>query len=189
MFQRQQLRILILTFSILLSFAFSERGKDIIYWQAGRKLTWSDFKETKGSGNTGAVSSTGFGYKLRVEGQKVEVTIQSFFNRKESWVRKGEKHDKGLKHEQGHFDISEIFARKFRKHLNNYNFNYTVVDNEIAHVYRQYVKQLDAYQDLYDKETDHHRNDIKQMEWDDRIEKELNGLQNYSGIQLKVSSR
>jgi len=64
-----------------------------------------------------------------------------------------------LEHEQIHFDIFELFARKMRKHLvetlrENYDYN-TDLDlvNEINPVFEQLYQQLNAMQFEFDKQT------------------------------------
>ena len=183
----KSLKISILIFFILFSSSFTVREKDIIYWRPGIKLSWNDFKEMNRSGNTGAVSSTGIEYKLSFENNEAEVIVQSFFSRKNSWVKKGQKHTEGLKHEQGHFDISEIFARKLRKYISTRKFTDAKVDDEMRSLYHQCVKELGDYQVLYDKDTDHHRNEAQQLEWDKRIEKELKELKDFSETHLKLN--
>ncbi len=41
----------------------------------------------------------------------------AFFDRQRSWVKNEAKLDYVLRHEQGHFDIFEVYTRKIRKAL------------------------------------------------------------------------
>ena len=43
-----------------------------------------------------------------------------------------------LKHEQGHFDIAEIFARKLNKKMSEYKFNKTTYKTDLKNIYDGY---------------------------------------------------
>jgi predicted secreted Zn-dependent protease len=83
-------------------------------------------------------------------------------------------------HEQGHFDIAELFARKLRKAFVGYKFNAQTVGKDIDHLFilnRQERTQMDM---LYDKETDFSRNRKQQLLWNKKIKAELGTLQKYA---------
>lgn len=70
-------------------------------------------------------------------------------------------------HEQLHFEIVELFARKFRKVILETKFkrNGKKFQNEFLQIYNRIDKEKDAYQSLYDQETNFSRNELKQKEW------------------------
>ncbi len=83
--------------------------------------------------------------------------ITPMFNINDSWMIVKSKDI--LEHEQIHFDIFELFARKMRKHLvetlrENYDYN-TDLDlaNEITPVFEQLYQQLNNMQFEFDKQT------------------------------------
>jgi len=55
-------------------------------------------------------------------------------------VVKSAKTDYLLNHEQRHFDIAEIFARKLRKELEEYTFNKNNL-KEIENLYKKYLNK------------------------------------------------
>lgn len=87
-----------------------------------------------------------------------------------------------LSHEQLHFDITELFRRKF---------NTLVTDNaeneeKVSEIYRQIAKDCERYQNLYDAETDHSRNIKKQNEWITVVENALLSLQEFENVKIPL---
>jgi predicted secreted Zn-dependent protease len=85
-----------------------------------------------------------------------------------------------LAHEQGHFDITEIFARKLNEALQNYEFNKKTFRKDINDIYQAIVKQKEEYQKMYDGETDHSRNKKIQYEWLEKIQELLAVTENFA---------
>src|SRR6266436_4042982 len=90
-----------------------------IEWSADRKLKWDDYKRKPKDGTgldtESAVYFTALGVGCK-EG-KVVNQVRAVFEPDESWVDPTKKTDQLLKHEQGHFDLAELSARKLRKAL------------------------------------------------------------------------
>jgi len=86
-----------------------------------------------------------------------------------------------LSHEQLHFDICELYGRKFYKAVlelkEEGNFN----EYSVEQLYAEMETEFDEYQDLYDDETDHSTNGEMQRYWDDYILSELERLSEYAG--------
>lgn len=66
---------------------------------------------------TAASLSWGYGYGLqRGDGRCfyriTNIDVQAIFNRQESWIRPGHETHRVLEHEQGHFDITQLFKLK-----------------------------------------------------------------------------
>ena len=102
-----------------------------------------------------------------------------FFIKSKSWA-KSKNNDILLIHEQGHFDIAELFARKLRKAFAEYKFNYKTVGKDIDNLFllnKQERAKMDA---LYDKETKHSQDKQQQILWNKRIKTELNKLKKYA---------
>jgi predicted secreted Zn-dependent protease len=82
-------------------------------------------------------------------------------------------------HEQGHFDITEIFARKLNKAMSAYHFNQNTYRKDLNKIYQDIIKEKDNMQDQYDHETNFSRNKEKQMEWLKKIQTMLEELKEY----------
>jgi predicted secreted Zn-dependent protease len=103
-----------------------------------------------------------------------------FFVPNKSWVKSEYKSDfELLKHEQLHFDISELYARKFREQLSKMSFTENV-KIEISDLYEKITKKKIELQNEYDIETDHSVNILKQKQWGQKILIELQKRASYA---------
>ena len=168
-----------------------QTDEDYICWNKDYKLTWNDFKGpvTKGpvvgkNKHTVAMASVSIRIKKSTFNKNEAVTkIHAIFDCNNSWAIINN-NSAILKHEQGHFDIGEIFARKLRKKLNNKRIKRHMLVKKKIKYSRKISQQLFDYQNLYDKETEHNMNKEKQNEWNERIKKELQELDIYSNPEI-----
>jgi hypothetical protein len=169
--------LLLLTLPLL---SFSQDKEELIDWTVARQLTWSDYKGSPDAGTDAAASTTtylGIEYKLDEKGFGWK--IQCCFSITKSWGRNKTPHV--LEHEQGHFDIAEIFARKLNKKMKEYQFSQATYKTDLKTIYTSITTEKEALQDQYDRETDHSRKKEQQAEWEKKIEKMLTELKAYSG--------
>ena len=168
----------ILLLTILLSFntVFSQE-EEIISWTPDRKLQWEDFKGRPfKTAWAAAVTASGITYEfssIETDGKlQLDIEISTHFYPEESWYQPPLVNGVILSHEQLHFDISELFARKMRKIVAETNFT-SNVKAEIKKIYRDILKELSAFQKKYDFETNFSRNIEKQLEWNRQISEAL----------------
>jgi len=158
----------------------SQLDDDFIKWQETRKLTWEDFKaDPLKLGNTAAMTTTHLGFSYNVSNGTVTYKIDCRFEKNKSWGLV--KNDWILKHEQGHFDIAEIFARKLNKLITEYQFNRTSFQKDLDVLYKSVVDEKEKFQQQYDDETDYSRNKTNQEEWFKKIESELKQSKSWAG--------
>lgn len=158
----------------------SELEEDLIKWNENRKLTWADFKaEPLKMDSTVAITSTHLGFSYNVANGKITYKIDCWFDKNKSWGRV--KNDWILKHEQGHFDIAEIFARQLNKSVSEYQYNKTTFQKDLNAIYKSVIDGKEKFQQQYDHETDHSRNKTKQEEWFKKIESELKQNKSWAG--------
>lgn len=167
---------IIFLFSCVISFSFLQAGK--IEWNKNRLLTWRDFQGIPDKNSPFvAKSQTGihfkYSYTLKENSVDVEFSVNSFFNRKKSWKKSDRVSSHVLKHEQTHFDITELHARKFRKKLEDFSFTKDV-KNEIEQLYLQMEEERTTMQKQFDAESNHSRNREKEFAWRKFVAKELN---------------
>jgi len=150
-----------------------------IPWEAGRKLTWDDFKAPpdKRSPNAAETSSAiKFDYSYNAGELRFHIVCQ--FDKNKSWVRV--RSDYILSHEQGHFDITEIFARKLNKSVKEYRVGKPGdLTRDLNHIYENAMHQLHDMQAAYDAETNFSINTPKQEEWLKKIKTRLEELETY----------
>jgi hypothetical protein len=160
-------------------FLFSVQKEDSLQWSAQRRLAWEDFKSSPddNSGNAALTSST-IGFKYNYDTEKgFTYSISCLFEKNSSWGRV--KTDYILSHEQGHFDIAEIYARKLYKTVQAFRFNPRTAPKEVPAMYHQIIKDLAVRQAEYDSETDFSRDKDEQAAWLLKIRAELDNLQPY----------
>lgn len=159
-------------------------GQKII-WQEGQKLIWDNFKSPvnrKSNPDVAAYTNCGWEFSVvKSSNPKSPVTIhiQTLFNEDKSWKDVKKINDYILLHEQTHFDIAELFVRKFRKMVaekiitsGDYNKYFKTIYNGISNEYKN-------FQMVYDRDTRHGMNKEKQAEYNAVIAEELHQLKSY----------
>lgn len=144
----------------------------IIPWTPARKLLWDDFRsDPKIEGDAVASTSTSLGLSYQVREGLLTYRITCDFSKEKSWGSL--KTDYILAHEQAHFDITELHARKLYEALSQYEFNPATFKQDIATIYNRIVKEKEDMQHAYDGETDHSRKRGLQDHWLERIDQML----------------
>lgn len=105
------------------------------------------------------------------DGKVNNVEVVSFFDCSRSWFDKSHLDNDILEHEQIHFDITELIARRLRKKIHLYSK--AMSPSSLQLEYKSSLYSLNDIQEKYDSETDHGRLYKKQVEWKERIQKEL----------------
>jgi predicted secreted Zn-dependent protease len=152
--------------------------KDLLEWNEYYQLSWDDFQgrptpESIGDAGT-AVNIKAKPYYIK---HQIMYDVDVYFDRKRSWARA--KSDALLRHEQVHFDIAELYARKIRKRVT------TLQENGVSDIkiYNAAIKEIleesnEADQE-YDLETLHGALTKKQLSWERRVKEQLQGLKDY----------
>ncbi len=157
-----------------------------IEWKADRKLTWGDFKAPPdGASPNAALTSSTIDIEFGFDDNGLLYAIKCRFDRNRSWVKV--RTPAVLAHEQGHFDIAELHARKLNKALKAYTFNRRTVNRDVNRIYDTLIAAHHEAQNLYDLETDFSRNREKQEAWSKKIAAELKVLDVYAGYTKKQS--
>ena len=159
-----------------------------IVWNASRRLARADFKASTDSRPFEAATSSGFRYHYsgRLFQGKVQFVVETVFDCQNSYFKGKQDPERTLAHEQGHFDITELFARRFTKAIQEQVADTKELEQKQEAIYRQISIEAQTMQDKYDSEVYADRS--KQPAWLATITQELNGLQVYSGkeITLKI---
>jgi hypothetical protein len=159
----------------------TDRGP-AIDWSPGVKLEWSDFRSRRRSSKdfSIAASTCGFGYDGIMRGNKIEVNVFVRFYCEESW--RDPKYDRQdvLDHEQLHFDICELYGRKFYRAIVGLREQGRLNEKNLNRLYNSLVEEYDHFQDIYDLETNHSTVAGAQQQWNRRIRVELGMLAPYA---------
>lgn len=162
----------------------SAQEQEKLPWKDSRPLTWQDFKAAPKesipySANTNSGLSYTWNYSTATGEPVLEHQVFSNFYPELSWVKKIEHKEYLLAHEQLHFDITELHARKLRKRLEAYEIGRTV-RQDLKRIYNKVEAERVAMQNLFDKETSHSELSAEQKRWRIFISEELAKLSEYS---------
>lgn len=154
-----------------------KESDSLIIWTKDRKLTWNDFKSKKSvRQNSFAYVKAGIILKPFYIDSNFSYKVIAVFKKNFSWKSKD---NKGLlNHEQLHFDIAELFARKMRKEIFNQKKILSAEDYKI--IYNKLNKEYKEYQKKYDHDTVHSIITEEQEKWEKKVAKELKELENYA---------
>jgi predicted secreted Zn-dependent protease len=174
------MKILMLLFwALLLSVWHPVQHNTLIDWKADYKLNWGDFKARPDANSpNAALTSTAIKFDFSYNDGNLKFHTRCQFDKSISWGRV--KNDYILSHEQGHFDITEIHARKLNKALKEYTVdNANNVSRDLNKIYEKTMRELHNMQTAYDAATDFSINHDKQNEWLKKISDELKELKNF----------
>jgi predicted secreted Zn-dependent protease len=183
-------RVLILLLCVfrlnILSQADTNNNSNIKEWEECCQLEWSDFRGNRNKGSSWeAAASVGIKiFNFKWNNNTASGKVIAFFNRNYSWTEI--ETDEGLSHEQGHFDLTEIYARLIRKELTSKKNRKKSISHEIDRIYDKYNNALNLEQDLYDLETDHHKNRTEQLKWDKKIKQRLLKLNKFEDTTITI---
>ncbi len=167
-----------LVFTLLILFTVSfVQSQEEVEWSPDFRFTWADFKGPAPiASSAAATTASGINYNFSTSYENnelnVEYTVGAYFYPTRSWYKPEVCNDVTLSHEQLHFDITELFARKMRKQLAETTFTENVKE-EVRKIYKITLRQLNDYQNKYDSETNYSRNLTVQEKWLEEIETAL----------------
>jgi hypothetical protein len=95
-------------------------------------------------------------------------------------VESSSKQDSLLQHEQLHFDLCELYGRRFRKAISEKKFSLLDYDKELNSLFRQVWDDYRKAQDNYDAETRHGIITEMQETWRRTVETDLEKLSEFS---------
>lgn len=168
---------LLLLSTVLLS--LKEEPKDNYINWSPRKLEWKDYlSDPDPSSDAAATTTTYLGVEYKISQNVFSYKIACRFSKEKSWGLY--KTDYILSHEQGHFDITEIFARHLNKELSEYKFNKRTFQKDLKEIYEDVMKDKEDFQRQYDEGTDFSRNKKMQLAWLETIGKILEETEAYA---------
>lgn len=155
-------------------------AEELLDWKNTKKLSWADYKGEPVAGSDAAAATTTYlGIEYQIDDKGFTYKIQCRFSKTKSWGRSRTVYI--LEHEQGHFDIAEIFARKLNKNMGEYKFNKSSFRTDLRSIYDAVALEKENFQNQYDLETDHSRKKEQQEAWNGKIKQLLTGLEKYAG--------
>jgi hypothetical protein len=172
--------LLTLVFALPFFVQAQDKNGEFIDWSANRRLDWNDYKCSPDPNSDAAATTTtylGLEYKYSSD-NSFTYKIDCKFSKDKSWGLYKNNHILG--HEQGHFDITEIFARKLNKVISEYRVNKRTYQRDLESIYNDITREKEDFQNQYDEETDYSRNKVRQAEWLRKIDNTLEEYQDYA---------
>lgn len=152
-------------------------------WVDRNQLTWADFAgPIDQNSDFAAVTYWLLSYRyggVDQNGKIENLQVKAQFEQDKSWVRKNIKEIRLLQHEQLHFDIAELWARKLRKSLKTQRFPANNYKPAIETIFNEHLEGCRAMQKQYDKESDHYFNKEQQLYWEGYVAGALAELARY----------
>ncbi|NND78670.1 MAG: DUF922 domain-containing protein [Maribacter sp.] len=150
---------------------------ETIEWSPDYKLTWEDFKgKSPNNDRAAATTASGISYQFSTSALNGEIEldyeVNTFFYPQKSWYQPSLCDSLILSHEQLHFDISELYARKMRSRLASTSFTQNV-KAEVKEIYKEVLQELQEFQNLYDDQTNFSRDVDQQLMWNKKVREAL----------------
>lgn len=166
--------------------AQQRREAKLLYWSPGRRLSFDDFGGRRKTGDTifiyrnskpdvhrlGTIA-TAIDVHVKKEPERTTFTIRAVMNANGSWIR-AEGDSITLRHEQGHFDITEIYTRVMRREMRKARSH---KDSET--IYEAVLAAESAEHARYDAVNTFKEGGIT-PEWTAQIEQRLKDLASYT---------
>ncbi len=158
-----------------------------IPWEEGHRLTWDDFRGTPPPGGDGGAAEIAYEIRYRCvyeavpagngfRARTVELAVELVMHPDRSWVRPWARTPEVLRHEQGHFDLAEVYRRLLAAALPGLSALGGTPGEAIARLkaliadaFEGMKARLDRAQALYDAATSHGKDTEAQREWEERI--------------------
>jgi hypothetical protein len=127
-----------------ISTAYSQES--FITWNDKKPLQWLDFAgPVKDSSTFDAESFAEVKFTYTFNSlYDFKFEVNATFNKNTSWYKKETQSLSLLKHEQLHFDIAELFAKKLKADFDNYAYTANF-KNEIAEIFREEKDSVSSY--------------------------------------------
>lgn len=144
-----------------------------ITWSA-EKLTWDEYSADPDVENNAHAASTSSGityswtYSTANYVPDLDFEVTANFYPKRSWVKPAKKTPELLAHEQLHFDISELYARKLLNAFEGY-VEMRNIRTDLKQIYSKIESMRNKMQTRYDKETNHGLDKTVQKKWNKKI--------------------
>lgn len=156
-------------------------ANDALPWAADRKLAWDDFRGTAPlSGQEGALTAYSLFYGIRCSGQHFQFRVVAAFLPHDSWVKPvvlsdAQRRVNTLQHEQTHFDIAEVYARRMRQRFAEVYNPCGTSREALDTIANRYITDEAGAQARYDDETRHGLTAARQRQWDADVKRMLAG--------------
>lgn len=169
----------------------AQQPGNFLRWEEGKPLRWHHFKGRPEAEDKVHAAVTFAGIDLKADRINLlgEITFRAHavFDQQQSWSFPERQTPEILQHEQLHFDIAEVYARKLERKLNALRIRkgQKAAAKELQ---QRYTRAQLACQARYDAETVHGLNRQQQQAWRALIRQELNNPSSWLELRLPGQS-
>jgi hypothetical protein len=186
----KKLFVFILLASTTLSFVENNEDR-YLFWKPEARLRWPDFRGHVRVEDEDAASASYIGFLHQItkcaKGDSMILDTRAFFNKSNSWVKIPAVNPSLLSHEQLHFDLAELYSRRFRQAILSVKANERDFIETADSLFRYYAAKSDTIHFDYDLETNHGLNEASQRKWDRIVRNGLLALGQYQSPYLKIA--
>lgn len=176
--------LLILFLSSLMLSTNAQMNAIVEYHQMQEgKLNWAHIPlSEKISGAQSTFTYCGISYTISSDIKGLHCEYRAFVDLNESWVHKDARTSEQLNHEQGLFDLTEVYARRMNQFTQEFiqsegpNLTHQSLMQQVRKIYKEQNNLLFMEQQRYNLETNHGKNKDLQAVWDQKIAMSLNQL-------------
>lgn len=172
----------------------AQEKSDRILWSK-KLLKWKDFKGTPDSvgkhAASNAVTYSILERRFSIDSNgNIKLIIAAWFNPSKSWYNKDKininNSDRVLLHEQYHFDICELYARKIRKFFSTTIFSDSLANfkRELPILLNRFYVEYRSQQERYDEEVK--GNSTRFSEWMEAVDNEMKDLKKFTDTSIVI---
>lgn len=149
-----------------------------LHWSASRPLVLADFKARPRPGEAhAALTSATMVAKVACRSNQFSGSVQAAFDPTRSWVRDpAALTPKLLRHEQLHFDITEMYARRLRQKLTSVRIPCAQLGPAFERLSQGIYADWEKAESQYDSDTNHGLRPAQQAQWEAQVQQQLTEL-------------
>jgi hypothetical protein len=149
-----------------------------LHWSASRPLVLADFKGRPKPGEAhAALTSATIVAQVACRSNQFSGHVQAAFDPTLSWVRDPATiTPKLLRHEQLHFDITEVYARRLRQKLAGVSIPCADLGPTFQRLSKGVYADWAKAEDQYDRDTNHGLKPEQQAQWEAQVQQQLQEL-------------
>ncbi len=151
-----------------------------IPWSPERRLRISDFQASNRNRSYQALTASGIRYDAETVAPhgRLYVELESFFTPEESYFTPSDRDSMVLLHEQLHFDITELHARKMRRAMQESIHSVRDFKRKHQRIFKQIQAEMDEMQQRYDRDV--YADDSLQAGWVRYVTEEMSALESWA---------
>lgn len=162
-------------------------AKDTIIWKKDSLLVKENFQAKHPVVKAPAYTTSSIYFYSDDKSRNLLYHVEALFIKSKSYMKDSSLY--ALNHEQLHFDICEVNARRLRQMIKEKDF--TKVKNAVSEIQKmanKAMKDFRSEETEYDRDTQHGINSAKQHLWDEKVAKELSDLEKYSATEIDIAN-